>query len=162
METGPKGKRARNAQFAQIRSDRFLQTRRRAAPSYRRVQAQWGGATLFVLPAFLVLYLCVAILWRPPLWVGALYLGASLLTFVVYAMDKAAAIANRWRTRESTMHWLALVGGWPGALLAQQLLRHKSTKPEFRSAFWGTVVMNVAGFLLFCSPLGRQVRALLQ
>ena len=60
-----------------------------------------------------------------------------------------------WRTPESTLHFLALAGGWPGALLAQQFLRHKSTKVEFRSVFWGTVIMNVAAFLALCSPIGQ-------
>lgn len=50
--------------------------------------------------------------------------------------------------------------GWPGALLAQQFLRHKSTKAEFRSVFWTTVVLNVAGFAVLCSPVGRGVWAL--
>ncbi len=52
------------------------------------------------------------------------------------------------------MHTLALAGGWPGALLAQQWLRHKSAKQEFRAVFWATVVLNVAGLVLLCSPWG--------
>ena len=52
----------------------------------------------------------------------------SLVTFIAYAIDKSAAQANRWRTRESTLHLLAMLGGWPGALLAQHALRHKSRK----------------------------------
>lgn len=79
----------------------------------------------------------------------------SLLTFVVYAWDKAAAQAQRWRTAESTLHLMALAGGWPGALLAQQWLRHKSAKREFRVVFWATVVLNVAGLVLLCSAFGR-------
>ena len=56
------------------------------------------------------------------------YLAASALTFVVYAMDKSAAQQGAWRTQESTLHALSLIGGWPGALIAQQTLRHKSKK----------------------------------
>jgi uncharacterized membrane protein YsdA (DUF1294 family) len=48
---------------------------------------------------------------------------------------------------------LALAGGWPGALLAQQVLRHKSTKREFRQVFWATVLLNVVGFIVLASPL---------
>jgi uncharacterized membrane protein YsdA (DUF1294 family) len=55
---------------------------------------------------------------------------------------------------ESTLHTLSLVGGWPGALVAQQVLRHKSNKATFRTAFWGTVVANVAGFVFIHSPWG--------
>ncbi|WP_294772326.1 DUF1294 domain-containing protein [uncultured Rhodoferax sp.] len=79
----------------------------------------------------------------------------SLLTFLVYAWDKSAARARRWRTPESTLHLMALAGGWPGALLAQQWLRHKSVKPAFRAVFWATVVLNVALWLWLCSALGR-------
>ncbi|MEO7185722.1 MAG: DUF1294 domain-containing protein [Rhodoferax sp.] len=76
----------------------------------------------------------------------------SLITFVVYASDKSAAKTQRWRTSEATLHMLALMGGWPGALLAQQWLRHKSSKRVFRTVLWTTVVLNVAGLLLLCSP----------
>ena len=73
-----------------------------------------------------------------------LYLGASLITFLAYAFDKAKAQRGEWRTQESTLHLLALLGGWPGAALAQQILRHKSKKAEFRGVFWFTVVVNTA------------------
>jgi len=102
-----------------------------------------------------VVYLAVAILWKPPLALAAVYAGASLVTFFAYAFDKSAAQRGAWRTSEGTLHLLALAGGWPGALLAQQWLRHKSSKAEFRSVFWVTVVMNVAGFVALASPVGR-------
>lgn len=92
---------------------------------------------------------------------AAIYLGASVITFLAYARDKAAAGSGSRRTPETTLHGLALACGWPGALLAQQVLRHKSSKLEFRSTFWGTVVLNVAGFVVLCSPLGRSVWAAL-
>jgi uncharacterized membrane protein YsdA (DUF1294 family) len=57
-----------------------------------------------------------------------IYAGASLIAFVAYALDKAAARAGRWRTQESTLHLLALIGGWPGALLAQRQFRHKTAR----------------------------------
>lgn len=92
-----------------------------------------------------------------PLWIAAIYVGMSLLTFIAYAVDKAAAQAQRWRTKESTLHLLALACGWPGALLAQQWLRHKSTKQAFRSVFWATVVLNVVGMVVLSSPWGRHL-----
>jgi uncharacterized membrane protein YsdA (DUF1294 family) len=119
--------------------------------------AQRGTATLFAIPAFLCIYAVVAALWHPPLWIAAAYVGMSLLTFIVYAIDKAAAQVQRWRTKESTLHLLALACGWPGALLAQQWLRHKSTKQAFRAVFWATVVLNVAGLVVLSSPWGRNV-----
>ena len=77
-----------------------------------------------------------------------IYLAVSLFTFIVYALDKSAAKAGRWRTPEKTLHILALIGGWPGALLAQQKLRHKSQKQPFRIIFWFTVAMNLAVLLM--------------
>lgn len=121
----------------------------------RRPPASRGTARLFAIPAFLILYAIVAMSWRPPAWIAAAYAGMSLFTFMVYAWDKAAARAQRWRTAESTLHLMALAGGWPGALLAQQWLRHKSAKREFRAVFWVTVLLNVAGLVLLCSPFGR-------
>jgi len=44
---------------------------------------------------------------------------------------------------------LGLVGGWPGSLVAQQVLRHKSSKASFRRAFWGTVLVNITAFIGF-------------
>lgn len=89
----------------------------------------------------------------PPLVLG-LYLVASLITFVVYAADKAAAVSGAWRTKENTLHLLALIGGWPGALVAQQKLRHKSRKTSFRVVFWTTVLGNCAALAWLSTPAG--------
>jgi uncharacterized membrane protein YsdA (DUF1294 family) len=72
------------------------------------------------------------------------YLVMSLVAFVAYAMDKRAAKRGAWRTPESTLHTLELLCGWPGAWLAQQLLRHKSVKTSFRIVFFMMVVLNLA------------------
>ncbi|MCK5666260.1 MAG: DUF1294 domain-containing protein [Thiotrichaceae bacterium] len=72
------------------------------------------------------------------------YFIASLMTFIVYAMDKSAAKKGHWRVKERTLHLLSFVGGWPGALIAQKILRHKSIKQPFRSFFWLTVFLNVS------------------
>lgn len=131
----------------------------RKVATIRRVHhespAQWGMAALLAIPTFLLLYLAVSVMWKPPILIAGIYAAASLITFVAYALDKSAARQGNWRTPESTLHMLALACGWPGALLAQQLLRHKSAKAEFRATFWATVVLNVAGFLWVCSPAGR-------
>jgi len=79
-----------------------------------------------------------------PFEVLLIYLSASLITFGFYAWDKSAARAGASRTPENTLHLLALAGGWPGALIAQQTLRHKSRKESFRAVFWVTVVLNCA------------------
>jgi len=83
-----------------------------------------------------------------------LYFGLSLLTFIVYAMDKSAAKSGSWRTPESTLHLLAIAGGWPGAIIAQQTLRHKSKKQSFRLVFWLTTILNIGAFIWFHTPDG--------
>jgi len=78
-----------------------------------------------------------------PVWVMLAYVTASLLAFLAYAFDKSAARRGRWRVSEQTLHLFALAGGWPGALIAQRWLRHKSKKASFQLTFWVTVVLNV-------------------
>ena len=68
-----------------------------------------------------------------PYWVIVIYLAMSSITFFFYYVDKSSAQKGEWRTPENTLHLLALLGGWPGALIAQQILRHKSQKITFRA-----------------------------
>lgn len=82
------------------------------------------------------------------------YVVLSAATFVAYALDKAAATRGNWRTSESTLHILALLGGWPGALIAQTTMRHKTRKQPFRAVFWMTVALNCAGFAWLFTPEG--------
>lgn len=89
----------------------------------------------------------------PPI-ILAVYVGLSILTFFVYALDKTAAKKGTWRTQERTLHLLALAGGWPGALIAQQKLRHKSKKVEFRFSFWITVLLNCGILIWLFSETG--------
>ena len=84
----------------------------------------------------------------------AVYCVASLVTYVVYAIDKRAAVKGRWRVPEAHLHLLALIGGWPGAMAAQQTLRHKSKKPSFCFVFLITVVLNCAASVWFLTPRG--------
>ncbi|MBD1569849.1 cold shock and DUF1294 domain-containing protein [Aliivibrio sp. S10_S31] len=75
-----------------------------------------------------------------------LYLGMSLLTYAMYAVDKNAAEKGNWRTPENTLHVLSLLGGWPGALFAQNQFRHKSKKQPFKTILWITIFMNIGAF----------------
>jgi len=94
-------------------------------------------------------------------WISAIpmpillaYLVVSFATFAAYALDKSAAEEGNWRTSESTLHLLAFAGGWPGALIAQSRLRHKTRKQPFRAVFWATVVLNCAAFAWLFTPAG--------
>lgn len=102
---------------------------------------------------FAAVFAGAVVAWHIPLWVGALYVLASIVCLAVYAKDKAAARAGRYRTPEQTLLLLGLLCGWPGAVLAQQWLRHKSSKRQFQVVFWISVLGNVTAFVYLCSPL---------
>lgn len=97
--------------------------------------------------AFATLFFVAHERWQVPWTIAGIYVLLSILTFVLYLADKRAAQANRWRTPENTLLILGLVGGWPGAAVAQQVLRHKTKKLSFRNKFWFTVIVNVIVFV---------------
>lgn len=109
---------------------------------------------VFVFSIFLVLSILAT---KMPALVLAVYFVVSLLTFIIYSADKSAAQNGDWRTPESTLHFLSLAGGWPGALIAQQKLRHKSKKQPFRAIFWVTVILNFTAFIWLLTPKGNEV-----
>jgi len=115
---------------------------------------------LAIAALFLVFIAFFGLTARVPLGLLGLYAGASLVTFIAYAIDKSAAQSGRWRTQESTLHLLALIGGWPGALIAQNRLRHKSRKASFLLVFWATALLNCGGLAwLLTAPGGRALRS---
>ena len=91
--------------------------------------------------------------------VVAWYIALGLITYIIYAKDKAAAQSNNWRTSEMTLHILSALGGWVGAMVAQTYLRHKSQKADFRMAYYLTVVVNLAGLLFVLA--GSDLKGLL-
>ena len=83
--------------------------------------------------------------YLPPIFI-LIFIIASTFTFLIYAKDKRAAQKDEWRTSESTLYLYSLLFGWPGAIIAQQKLRHKNKnkKQSFRTAFLFTVLINIA------------------
>jgi len=143
-----KGPRAVEVRPVGTRSGAPRQSAARASP--RRPPAplsrsMWHGIGLTLLGAAIVFWGMVAQRLPPVAPLIALLL--SLGTFVVYWGDKQAAERGAWRTPESSLHLLSLIGGWPGAWWAQTLLRHKTSKDSFLSVYWTTVVLN-AGALV--------------
>lgn len=65
----------------------------------------------------------------------------SIVAWVTYGIDKRAATKQTWRVPERRLHLIELLGGWPGAYLAQRVLRHKSRKLPFRVIFSGIVFL---------------------
>lgn len=117
---------------------------------------------LILLAGFAAGLVAAMIAGRAPNWLAGFYALASVVTFAIYARDKSAARRGEWRTPEDTLHLLALAGGWPGAVLAQRWLRHKSQKASFRAVFWLTALANcgAAGWLL-TAPGAAPLRAAL-
>ena len=116
-----------------------MKTRARGVPSARSRFPRKAVACL-AFAALIAGWLLHAL---PPDVLLAYAVMSSIAVFV-YAFDKSAAVRGGWRTQEGTLHLVALLGGWPGALLAQDLLRHKSRKVEFQVVFWLSVIANVA------------------
>lgn len=117
-------------------------------PTAKRHGAPAGQrAHYWPLAAFALLYLGLTLAWNLPWQAGAVYAGASAASVLAYARDKAAARAGRRRTPERDLLLLGLAGGWPGAILAQQWLRHKSSKTTFRLKFWATAAVNSAALV---------------
>ncbi len=114
-----------------------------------------SNVSLILTTAFLILVAGSSFTGKLPVEVAWFYLAASLAAFFVYALDKSAARSGQWRTKESTLHLIGLAGGWPGALAAQRLLRHKSRKQSFQIVFWTTVILNCCTFAWFFSASGN-------
>ena len=148
VEPGPQGKkRAKNVETARATPVGRYKTDERPA--------DWDVVSLVAIPLLIAVYAGVAMGWGVShLWAAA-YLMVSIVTVFAYAFDKSAAVRGSWRTSEGTLHVLGLLCGWPGALLAQKGLRHKSTKQSFRTRFWITVLLNLLAFVALNYPQFR-------
>lgn len=122
------------------------------APS--NISVKRRNTSLIFAAAFLVFVAASAFVGKLPFAVLWLYLVSSAVAFFAYAFDKSAARNGQWRIQESTLHFFAVVGGWPGALAAQRLLRHKSKKQSFQIVFWGTTVLNCSALAWLFSSSG--------
>jgi len=123
----------------------------------QKTRNQKNSLPIFIITVFFGIVCASAYLAKTPLLIIPFYIVISLVTFIVYAVDKSAAQKGNWRTQESTLHFLSIAGGWPGALMAQQLFRHKPKKQSFRFVFWVTVLMNIGGFVWLHTPSGTTV-----
>ena len=156
VETGAQGrKRAKNVEAA-----------RAAIPARSRREEQsadWDMASLLAIPVLIAVYVATSFHWKVSLLWAVAYFAVSIVTFFAYAFDKTAAVRGNWRTQEGTLLGLGLLCGWPGGLIAQKMLRHKSGKQSFRTAFWITVFLNLLAFIALNSPqLSPQLRYLVR
>ncbi|RVT88385.1 DUF1294 domain-containing protein [Inhella crocodyli] len=133
-----------------------------ARPRASRPAAAPNSARLLVIPAFGLLLGAIHMSWPLPRLVTTLYGALSTALFIVYGMDKWAAKRGRARVAESSLHLIALLGGWPGALLGQQVFRHKTAKPAFLRWTWAMVALNLLALVWIVTPAGWQAIAVLR
>jgi len=94
---------------------------------------------LLILPAYALSRLTDRVDWR---LLAALPVAVSLFTYLAYRSDKRCAEAGEWRIPESTLHFSELIGGWPGAFLAQRMFRHKISKASYQFTFWFIILAH--------------------
>jgi uncharacterized membrane protein YsdA (DUF1294 family) len=78
--------------------------------------------------------------------IAAIYLVASVVTFLAFGLDKLRAKRGGTRVAEQTLHLMELLGGWPGALAGMQLFKHKRSKAAYLRWFWAIVALHVVGW----------------
>lgn len=118
----------------------------RGRPCAMRVQPASGGHPFglanFAMLAVLLILPAMALQHHRAYgrWFAAVMVGISLITYFTYASDKRRARTNAWRIPETQLHFLELLGGWPGAWLAQKRFRHKCSKISYQFIFWCIVL----------------------
>ncbi len=138
-------KRVQSEVFVQQKQAEYLQRqqRREQRQAEQEIFQQGQRFKLIIGCLFYLLLVGLAVFhylsWLIVLW----YLLIGSVTFIIYAKDKNSAEKGKWRTPENTLHLLAVIGGWVGAMLAQTYLRHKSQKAEFRMIYYFTVIINL-------------------
>lgn len=123
-----------------------------------------GGLTfrdfLIVAITLLMPVIALIVLDADLLKVGGVAFSISGVTFLAYLYDKKRAIAKGWRVAEIHLHLLELLGGWPGAFLAQRKFRHKCSKVRYQAVYWLIVLAYqiVAFDSLVQGPIFRSIR----
>jgi uncharacterized membrane protein YsdA (DUF1294 family)/cold shock CspA family protein len=112
-----------------------------------------AGSMSWLALAFLALLAAVTFKGYLPAGVLAFYLVESVISYFAYAMDKSSARGGRWRIAENTLHLFDVLGGWPGGLIAQKHLRHKTD--SFQNLFWVSVAVNCAVLAWFFTTPGK-------
>lgn len=133
------------------RAEKVRYSARSRPPQQLEKKPKTGPLPIVFALFFVVFIIFAACLGRISWLVVLAYFSVSVMTFFVYSWDKSSARLGKWRTSESTLHLMALAGGWPGGLAAQRFLRHKSSKQEFQVIFWVTASLNVSaiGYLVW-------------
>lgn len=112
------------------------------------VPLRGGSGSLGVFSAcalFALLVLPAKALWHlrfDTYWTLVYALAINLMTYASYANDKRRARTKAWRIPEVNLHLMELLGGWPGAWVAQRRFRHKTSKPSYQFTFWFIILTH--------------------
>ncbi|MFP2401618.1 DUF1294 domain-containing protein [Enterobacter ludwigii] len=71
----------------------------------------------------------------------------NVLTLATYGADKMAARRAMRRVPEATLLVFGLIGRWPGAIIGQQLFRHKTQKQPFKTYFIVSVIVSISAMV---------------
>lgn len=115
------------------------------------------GALLLLLLLWAGLLVFGLLSQRLSFWMLPGLAALNVITLFAYAFDKSAAESGNWRTNEGTLHLFALAGGWPVAWMAQQILRHKTSKQSFQSTYWATASLHCIGLATWVFGLQEQL-----
>ncbi|OEO33258.1 hypothetical protein VW23_007680 [Devosia insulae DS-56] len=118
-----------------------VEARRRGAPTPTAPSIGGRGVGAGSIVA---LALADYLLGRVPVWLPIAYLVLGAVSIAVYWFDKRAAETDRWRVTEKSLHLIDAIGGIAGGLVAQQLLRHKTSKQSFIVVTMLIAVVHVA------------------
>lgn len=129
-----------------------VQARVAATATPAATPRQLASTRLLVIPLFALVLGGIHLAWPLPRPVPLLYSALSMALFMVYGIDKWSAKRGAGRVPELTLHLLALLGGWPGALLGQQVFSHKISKPAFLRWTWAMVCFNLLALVGLCTP----------
>lgn len=127
----------------QAKKVRFVRDLGKGRPRAAAWRARPRGHAPKLVGLFFACLVVAVLVGRLPATLAGWCLLMSLVSWAMYWQDKSAARRNAWRIPENTLHLFSLIGGWPGALMAQHVLRHKTVKTSFKLVFRLTVAINL-------------------
>ena len=78
------------------------------------------------------------------LHIALIYLAViTVVTFLVYGIDKWKAKKSKWRIRETALLGLAVLGGSIGAWLGMKVWHHKTLHKKFRYGVPAIIVIQM-------------------
>ena len=113
-----------------------------------------GVLPLFLIGAFVFPLVGLVVFEKLPQVVLLYLVFINMFSYIVYLQDKLASATNQWRITENKLLFLALLGGWPGSIVAQKRLHHKVSKKSFLVLFRVAVFLNIL-LVIFVIPASR-------